>query len=259
MLNHWFTGKSVSVVQLFVGSRGGKLCASRVSENSGENSLGIAVGTSVVDLRVSVVISIVVVVVVIIIILVHGSAFSKLVHVDVVLVVVVVFLCAVSKSLVDQALVGAVLVVVGVGIIIVPGVHVLSSRALVLTGVLGGFASRFVGGLLGLLVGLDKLAHVNNIFSSVGAAINRSKLDKRKTRDIFLLARRRRETKPNLPSALVRGTKLELGQKVGGYTTTTILIAFAFKLRDSSASSELDRVVLDPRAATSTRKKKGWD
>jgi hypothetical protein len=47
----------------------------------------------------------------------------------------------------------------------------------------------------------------------------------------------------NLPSALVRGTHLELGQKVGANTL------FAFKLRDGSASSELDRVVLDPRAA----------
>lgn len=139
-------------------------------------------------------------------------------------------------TLIGQALVGAIFVVV-VCIITLSLVLVLPVLAQHFAVIRSTFTLGLVGLLLGFLVRLDKVTHVHDVLSGVGASLNTmlacTRLTKQHgiSRDIA-----------DLPSTLVRRAKLELSKEVGSNTLV------ALKLRNSSASIELDGIVLDPRA-----------
>ena len=89
--NHGLFRKWDSIVAVsFVGSGGGLLSTGAISKDTGEYSSRCTVGTNIVDLWAFAV------VVIVVLVLVQGTAFRKLIHVDLVLLVAV--LSTVSKT-----------------------------------------------------------------------------------------------------------------------------------------------------------------
>ena len=174
--NQWLGGERVSVVVLFVSSLWCVLGTSSIRENSGVDTRGSTVCSSVVHLVTATV------VVVVLVSVFNGLTFGEFVHFLLFLLFDTVGHPLFSETSV-QAIVVIVLVVVvsivvvGVGVVILVLVTILAAAFANFCVVLAFVFTRF---LQGFLVSFDEFSHLNNVLSAMAArstAVVRAKLE----------------------------------------------------------------------------------